>query len=85
MCISEGKPYMNKRNILIEGKKNLKKKSAVYVSSQRSTYKKKNKFLFNDLCAMKDDCKQNYFLMDLITSVKRKRHCQYDDPKDSRR
>lgn len=32
MCRSEGKPYMNKKNILIEGKMNLKKKSVVNVS-----------------------------------------------------
>lgn len=33
MCKSKGKSYMNKKYIMVEGKKNLKKKSVVNVSS----------------------------------------------------
>jgi len=76
---SEGKPYVNKKNVLVEGKTEPKEEISILHTQK--------KLLFNDFYALKNNCKQNSYLMGLmiITPVKRMRHGKYNDPKDSRR
>jgi hypothetical protein len=53
----------------------------------RSIPHTQKKLLFHNFYALKDNCKQNSYLMRLmiIPPVKRRRHGKYDDPKDSKR
>lgn len=85
---SEGKPYVTKKNVMVEGKKEPKEEISCKCKFHcRSVPYTQKKLLFHDFYALKDNCKQNSYLMGLmiITPVKRRRHGKYDDPKDSRR
>ncbi|KAE9536991.1 hypothetical protein AGLY_006798 [Aphis glycines] len=85
---SEGKPYVTKKNVMVEGKKEPKEEISCKCKFHcRSVPYTQKKLLFHDFYALKDNCKQNSYLMGLmiITPVKRRRHGKYDDPMDSRR
>ncbi|XP_025201725.1 uncharacterized protein LOC112599159 [Melanaphis sacchari] len=80
------KPYLNKNNVLAEGKTGSQENFCCKCKFQCKCVPQKHRdVLFHELCALEDNLKQNSYLMNLmvITPVKRRRRDRCSDVNES--